>query len=412
MGKVIVFTYYEDTLEYLFENLKKSKEFSKFRIEKISGKTTINERLTILEDFSNKKIDILISTDVLSEGENLQVARVVVNYDLHWNPTRMIQRAGRIDRIGSPYDEIFIYNVFPEDELEDLLRLVETLQNKIREIDQSIGLDQQILGEKIHPKVFGVIRRIKAKDEKVFEDLEAEMFGGGEKFYQPLKDFINKKGLEELDNIPNGIHSGLKKNKSVKGIFFYYKYLDDFHFWYLYDINSEKIIKNKSEIIDFISCSPEEKRVIPEFFERIYEINEKILNEIEKDYKTIEQQQKVDTDIAQSIRNRAATFLRTLIREIEKKVEDYLDEYPGERDIEVLWDNTRNKLQNIVSSLTKRQLRDLRKMWIRYKRVDGDWKKLIKDVYNLIKDIYVIKGKELPPFDKEKLKLIVVDFVS
>jgi len=411
-GKIIVFTYYEDTLEYLFKNLKESKEFSKFRIEKISGKTSINERLKILEDFSNKKIDILISTDVLSEGENLQVARVVVNYDLHWNPTRMIQRAGRIDRIGSPYDVIFIYNVFPEDELEDLLRLVETLQTKIREIDKSIGLDQQILGEKIHPKVFGVIRRIKAKDEKVFEDLEAEMFGGGEKFYQPLKDFITKKGLEELDNIPNGIHSGLKKNKNVKGIFFYYKYLDDFHFWYLYDINSGKIIKNKSEIIDFISCSPEEKRVIPEFFERIYEINEKILKEIEKDYKKIEQRQKVDTDITQSIRNRATTFIRTLIREIEKRLEDYIDEYPGERDIEVLWDNTRDKLQNIASYLTKRQLKDLRKMWIRYKKVDGDWKKLIKDVHNFIKDIYVIKREELPPFDKEKLKLIVIDFVS
>ena len=60
---------------------------------------------------------------MLSEGQNLQDAQFLVNYDLPWNPVRMIQRAGRIDRLFSPHDKVYIYNLMPEDDLEDLLNL-------------------------------------------------------------------------------------------------------------------------------------------------------------------------------------------------------------------------------------------------------------------------------------------------
>ncbi|MCD6371831.1 MAG: hypothetical protein J7L39_03890, partial [Candidatus Aenigmarchaeota archaeon] len=266
-GQIILFTYYEDTLNYIWKQLQSSKEFKKLRIEKISGSTSTRERIRIEKELSERNIDILLSTDVLSEGTNLQSAQIVINYDLHWNPMRMLQRAGRIDRIGSPYEKIFVCNVFPEDELESLLRLVHILQTKITKIDEAIGLDQRILGEEIHPKVFGIIRRIRMRDTKILDELDEMTFGGGEKFYQPIKDFIKRQGLEELkriEKIPYGIYSGLKKGR-IRGIFFYFKYLDVFHFWYLYDIERKNFLTNKSEIIDFISCSPNEKRVIPEF---------------------------------------------------------------------------------------------------------------------------------------------------
>src|SRR3989337_3464913 len=171
--------------------------------------SSASERSEIVNNFMSGKTDILMSTDVLSEGMNLQKARYLINYDLHWNPTRMIQRAGRIDRIGSPYQKIYVYNFFPEEELEDLLRLVEILQSKIRNIDSAIGLDATVLGEEVNPKVFGVIRKIKEKDEKVFEELEREVFGGGEKFYQPLIDYLKTKAVNELESIPSGIYTGL-----------------------------------------------------------------------------------------------------------------------------------------------------------------------------------------------------------
>ena len=77
----------------------------------VTGGNSTNERQTIIEDFLNGKTNVVISTDILSEGQNLQQAKTVTNYDLHWNPVRMIQRAGRIDRIGTPFKEIIIYNL-------------------------------------------------------------------------------------------------------------------------------------------------------------------------------------------------------------------------------------------------------------------------------------------------------------
>ncbi|WP_084273105.1 PIN domain-containing protein [Picrophilus oshimae] len=77
--------------------------------------------------------------------------------------------------------------------------------------DEAVGLDESVLGEEIHPKVFGIIRRIKDKDEKVFAELERDIFGGGELFYQPLKDFLKNKGVEELEKMPYSVFSGLKK---------------------------------------------------------------------------------------------------------------------------------------------------------------------------------------------------------
>lgn len=149
----------------------------------------------------------------------------------------MIQRAGRIDRIGSPYKEIFIYNFYPEKELESLLELVKILQGKIQMINETIGLDASVLGEAINPKVFGIIRDLrgtKDKKEQVLKELEEEQFGGGELFWQPLKDFGLEKLKEFCESLPYGIQSGLKKG--IEGIFFYYKYDEDYHLWFLYDV--------------------------------------------------------------------------------------------------------------------------------------------------------------------------------
>src|SRR4030042_3350274 len=84
---------------------------------------------------SDKEVDILISTDVLSEGQNLQDCGLLINYDLHWNPTRMVQRAGRIDRIGSEFPVLWVYNMFPDEGLERLLGLGGRLRWKINAID-------------------------------------------------------------------------------------------------------------------------------------------------------------------------------------------------------------------------------------------------------------------------------------
>jgi len=411
-GQIVLFTYYADTLNYIYNEIIKDKRFSKLKIEAISssGMTKKNpqQREQIVEKFFKKEIDILMSTDVLSEGQNLQTAKYLINYDLHWNPTRMIQRAGRIDRIGSPYKKIFVYNFFPEDELEELLKLVEILQNKIIGIDKSVGLDQTILGEKIHPKVFGIIRKIKGKDSKVFAELEQDAFGGGEKFYQPLKDFLKKKALDELEKIPYGVYSGLKKGK-ISGIFFYYKYGNDFHFWYLYDVSTGSIITNKTEIIDFISCKQNKERVIPDFFEKIYEVNKIIVEDIERAYKEIELSQTQDSKLRELSKSRSTKFVKNMIAEIELQIDSYLNEFPDDDSIEKFWDPVKNKLISMPPA--PKRLQVLRKIWKQYKK-DNNWKKMIKELNNFLMEKGIFKKTVIEPFDKSKLRLITMDFIS
>jgi superfamily II DNA or RNA helicase len=407
-SQVIVFTYYSDTLNYIHENCANSKEFRKLKIEKISGKTPPNERERIVNDFLSKKIDVLMSTDVLSEGMNLQSAQIVLNYDLHWNPTRMIQRAGRIDRIGSPYKKIYVYNFFPEDELEELLRLVRILQNKIIDIDKSVGLDQSILGEEIHPKVFGIMRRIKGKDSTVLAELERDVFGGGEKFYQPLKDFLKTRAMRELEKIPYGVFSGLRIKK-ISGIFFYYKYGNDSHYWYLYDVTNGELKKSKTEIIDFIACPPEEKRVIPDFFEKIYEINRSIVEDIEKSFKEIEQKQTTDSILVELSRDRSTKFVGRIVAEIEHEIDDYLTEFPEDKQIEEFWEPIKNKMLSIP--YTKKRLRELRRIWRNYKK-EKDWKKLMKNLNDFLWEKGIRKKEPVGPLNRDLLKLVVIDLVS
>ncbi|MGB9726465.1 MAG: helicase-related protein, partial [Fervidicoccaceae archaeon] len=411
-GQIVLFTYYADTLNYIYSEITRDKRFSNLRIAAISSSGATNktpqEREAIIKRFFEKEIDIILSTDVLSEGLNLQTAKYLINYDLHWNPTRMIQRAGRIDRIGSPYKEIYVYNFFPEDELEELLKLVEILQSKIISFDEAVGLDESVLGEEIHPKVFGIIRRIKDKDNRVFAELERDVFGGGELFYQPLKDFLKNRAVEELEKIPYGVFSGLKKNK-IAGIFFYYKYGEDFHFWYLYNLNSGTLLTRKTDILDYIKCDRNERRVIPDFFERIYDANKFVLENIERTYKEIELSNTQDSQLKELNRSRSTKFIKKLIDEIELQINDYLNDYPNDTSIEQIWEPIKDKLISLPP--TKKRLQALRKIWREYMK-NGDWKTMITNLGEFLTEKGMFRKIVVEPFDRSKLKLVAIDFIS
>ncbi len=411
-GQIVLFTYYADTLNYIAKEIRNDPQFSRLSIEAISSSgltcKTPDQRSQIIEQFSRNEIDIILSTDVLSEGQNLQSAKYLINYDLHWNPTRMIQRAGRIDRIGSPFNEIFIFNFFPEDELEELLRLVRILQDKIIDFDTSIGLDQSVLGEEIHPKVFGAIKRIKEKDESIIGELENEVFAGGEKFYQPLKEYLRQSAVEELESIPYGVYSGLQ-NGEISGIFFYYKYGADFNFWYLYDLKAGRFISNRSEIIDYIACPPKENRVIPNFFDRIYSINQEVVEKIFTDYQEIYGRRTQDTQLKVFDKSAATKFVGKMLKEIEDQIEEYLEDYPEDTFIIEEWDPIRKKLLKIA--LTKKRLQILRRMWREYKE-RKDWKMLIAHLGEFALDKGVLQDEIIEEFDINKLQLVTVDFVS
>ena len=94
------------------------------------------------------QIDLLVSTDVLSEGQNLQEAQAVLSYDLPWNPQRVVQRNGRIIRLASPHDDVFLYTMLPKHgDLEDALKLEARVRGKIAAANATFGMESQVLSD-------------------------------------------------------------------------------------------------------------------------------------------------------------------------------------------------------------------------------------------------------------------------
>lgn len=404
-GKILLFTFYTDTLNYLHDSLTQDKDFmSKFikKIDTIEGSLSIKQRIDKITEFLEGDTYLLMSTDLLSEGQNLQIAKSLVNYDLHWNPTRMIQRAGRIDRIGSPYEMIDVYNFFPEDELETLLNLVKILQRKIRNIDQSIGLDASVLGEAINPKVFGVLKDIEAENPNIWDDIEREQFGGGEIFWEPLREFIKDRSLEYLDSIPYGAYSGLRRN--YRGIFFYYKYANDYHLWYLYDINEKKFLTHKSEILKFISCKKDEPIHIQEEDKDIaFSLHKKILEDI----KGVFYENIIDTSIRTTQKEK---FIRDMIEELEYLKKEYFSEYDQADAYIKAIDEIITKLNEI--SFTKRRVKDLRAIWRKYKQETKNSRIFLRELSEFSREKKILTQDIEEEFDEKKLKLVCVDYIS
>lgn len=288
--KVLIFSYYQDTAQYIYRMLRDDVSWqSKWEqapvIEVVHGDVDGHQREQRVKRFApeanstldmpapidddNPAIDILISTDVLSEGQNLQDAGIIINYDLHWTPIRMIQRAGRIDRLGTQFDTLHIYNCFPQDGLETMLKLVERLQSRIRDIDRTVGLDASILGESISTRSLEQLRRLQEEDQSVIDELEREIeLVSTDEMKLPLVVYLQQMGLERVQSIPRGIGSGLAPAaKRPKGVFFAFQ-AGDQHFWRLYTADGE-VIQDKRRLYQyiFVADGQSEPRTVPQDFE-------------------------------------------------------------------------------------------------------------------------------------------------
>jgi len=139
--KMIVFSFFKKTLSYLENKLTKKG----IRVGKIDGDLSPEERYEKINDFRQNKFDILLSSEVGSEGLDMQFCNVVVNYDLPWNPMRVEQRIGRIDRIGQTAEKLLIFNLCIEGTVED--RILNRLYSKLNIFENSIGELEPILGD-------------------------------------------------------------------------------------------------------------------------------------------------------------------------------------------------------------------------------------------------------------------------
>ncbi len=152
-GKRLIFTQYADTARYLYENLNEDRGAKDIEViysgdknkARVVGRFAPRSNPDYQLLAGESELQTLIATDVLAEGLNMQDCDKIINYDLHWNPVRLIQRFGRIDRIGSEYAKVYGFNFLPEVGIEKELGLRQVLHNRIQEIHDTIGEDSAIL---------------------------------------------------------------------------------------------------------------------------------------------------------------------------------------------------------------------------------------------------------------------------
>ena len=149
--KIIVFTESRETAEYLNDNLK---DIYGDAVIYFSGQSSQALKVEIEDSFNpknadknNDKYDLLITTDVLAEGINLHRANILVNYDLPWNPTRIMQRVGRINRVGTAFNRIYVFNFFPTAQSEKQLPMEERILEKLQAFHDTLGEDFKYLSD-------------------------------------------------------------------------------------------------------------------------------------------------------------------------------------------------------------------------------------------------------------------------
>ncbi|MGA2753669.1 MAG: helicase-related protein [Terracidiphilus sp.] len=286
--KVLIFTEFADTARYLFQQLK---EAGIEGIAQVDSATKVN-RAEILQRFSpyyngtnspklheegREEIRVLLSTDVLSEGLNLQDASRMINYDIHWNPVRLMQRIGRVDRRMNPAIEealvrdhpdvaasrgkVSFWNFLPPDELNALLTLYTKVTQKTLMISKTLGIEgKKLLTPEDDYAALKEFNHAYEGTKSVVEEMHLE--------YQALIQ-DHPELADRLKGLPGAFFSGRKRPaKGTRGVFFCYalpaldKESNEFTEaagttrWYLYDMEKNTILEEPGEIIESLRCKP------------------------------------------------------------------------------------------------------------------------------------------------------------
>lgn len=236
--KVIVFSAFADTAEYLYTHISthvKNKYGLNVALITGNGKgkttipkfpTSLNSILTCfspiskdrdsIEEYRGIDIDILIGTDCISEGQNLQDCDYLVNYDIHWNPVRIIQRFGRIDRIGSKNERIQLVNFWPDISLDDYINLKARVETRMKIVDMSAAGGDDLLTKEEKTDLEYRKEQLKKLKEQVV-DIEDMSSGvsivdlGLNEFRLDLLEYIKQN--HSLDNIPFGLNAVTNSTK-------------------------------------------------------------------------------------------------------------------------------------------------------------------------------------------------------
>ncbi|MYN09837.1 helicase-related protein [Pseudoduganella aquatica] len=236
--KIIIFTAFADTADYLYANL--APELlaqQQLHSAKVTGtgspKSTLKknydfqELLTLFSPRSKSKaqvlpqepaeIDLLIGTDCISEGQNLQDCDYLINYDIHWNPVRIIQRFGRVDRIGSPNASIQLVNYWPDISLDEYINLKERVESRMMIADVTATGDDNVLSAQANDVSYRKEQLRRLQEEVIeLEDLKTGVSItdlGLNDFRMDLLNYVKTYG--EPNHAPNGMHAVVSANASL-----------------------------------------------------------------------------------------------------------------------------------------------------------------------------------------------------
>lgn len=287
--KVLVFTAFADTADYLYQNLAPQLLKSHgLHSGKVTGsdspRSTLSPNntkklydfqalLTLFSPRSKEKdkvlpnepndIDLLIGTDCISEGQNLQDCDYVINYDIHWNPVRIIQRFGRVDRIGSPNDCIQLMNYWPDISLDEYINLKERVENRMMIADVTATGDDNVLNAQSNDVSYRREQLRKLQEEVIeLEDVKAGVSItdlGLNDFRMDLLSYIKENG--DLEHLPAGMHTVVPANieKGLKpGIIFTLRNINQLvntnqqnrmhPFYLIYIGNDGQVVQNHTEV--------------------------------------------------------------------------------------------------------------------------------------------------------------------
>ncbi|MDD3816218.1 MAG: helicase-related protein [Desulfocapsaceae bacterium] len=282
--KILIFTAFADTANYLYDNLAglllKSKGLHSGQITgKSAPKSTLDKSydfqslLTLFSPRSKEKaltlpeesaeIDLLVGTDCISEGQNLQDCDYLINYDIHWNPVRIIQRFGRIDRIGSINKTIQLVNYWPDISLDEYINLKERVENRMMIADMSATGDDNVLTAQSSEISYRKEQLRRLQDEVIeLEDLKTGISItdlGLNDFRMDLINFVKTHG--DLELTPKGLHAVVPAQPDLglsPGVIFVLRNLNDsvninqhnrLHPYYLVYISTDgEIIADHTEV--------------------------------------------------------------------------------------------------------------------------------------------------------------------
>ncbi|RKZ28513.1 helicase [bacterium] len=260
-GKKLIFTQYADTARYLYENLNPNGERDDIDViysseksrDRVVGRFAPKANPWYRPRSGESELQIVIATDVLAEGLNLQDCDKVINYDLHWNPVRLIQRLGRIDRIGSEKERVWAFNFLPEKGIERHLGLHDRLAQRIQEIHDTIGEDAAILDptERLNEIAMYAIYEGRAAELcKLEEDEERFDLNEAEEILRQLRN-SDPEEFERIRNLSDGLRTA--KSSDKKGTFVFlragrYQQLN------ILDESGEPMTQELSQVLSALRC--------------------------------------------------------------------------------------------------------------------------------------------------------------